>query len=190
MEAGSSTKTALGRVSAGGAGTPELDVTHVALDQPVGSAGGVTPSKNSRRRKMGSHCPSTRSFPSIASSATVLVSPTAAPATRNRQQTSRSRVRMNVRFGFVATELAVSFATSSFRRRRTAARQWQLLCSASLKRLYHFMVALWRETALRLFLSMPDHFAGLCGDQGGSDFSIAGVLGRVRANNVTPPSTL
>ena len=33
--AGSSTKTAFGSVSAGGVGTPELDVTHVVLDQPV-----------------------------------------------------------------------------------------------------------------------------------------------------------
>jgi len=107
--AGSSTNAALGGVSAGGVGTPELDVTHVVLDQPVGSAGGVTPSKNSKRSKMGSHCPSTRSFPSVASAATILGSPTAAAATRNRQQISRSRVCMNVRFGFVITESAVKF---------------------------------------------------------------------------------
>ena len=57
----SSTKTALGSVSAGGMGAPELEVTQVVLDQPVGSVGGVTPSKNSDRSiKMGSHCPSTR----------------------------------------------------------------------------------------------------------------------------------
>ena len=58
--AGSSTKTALGSVSAGGMGTPELDVTHVVLDQPAGSAGGVTPSKNSVRSEEGWHGASTR----------------------------------------------------------------------------------------------------------------------------------
>src|SRR2546426_1078932 len=58
--AGSSTKTALGSVSAGGMGTPELEVTHVVLDKPIGSAGGVTASKNSERIKIGSHCSSTR----------------------------------------------------------------------------------------------------------------------------------
>jgi hypothetical protein len=46
--AGSSMNAALGGVSAGGISTPELDVTHVVLDHPVGSAGGVTPSKNSK----------------------------------------------------------------------------------------------------------------------------------------------
>src|SRR4029077_4603277 len=84
----------------------ELDVTHVVLDHPIGSAGGVTPSKNSKTRKTGSHCPSTRSFSSIASAATILARPTAAAATRNSQETSRSRVCMNVRFGFVATEIS------------------------------------------------------------------------------------
>src|SRR5882762_4700997 len=76
--AGSSTNTALGSVSAGGVGTPELDVTHVVLDQPVGNAGGVTPSKNSKRSTMGSHCPTTRSLPSFASAATILATPIAA----------------------------------------------------------------------------------------------------------------
>src|SRR6476646_4265721 len=103
---GSSTTAALGSVSAGGVGTPELDVTHVVLDHPTGSAGGVTPSKNSKTRKTGSHCPSTRSFPSIASAATILARPTAAAATRNSQEISRSRVCMNVRFGFVAIEIS------------------------------------------------------------------------------------
>jgi hypothetical protein len=50
--AGSSTKAAFGIESAGGVGTPELEVTHsgagpaafVAV-HPAGSAGGVTPSK-------------------------------------------------------------------------------------------------------------------------------------------------
>ena len=47
------------------------------------------------------------------------------------------------------------------------------------------------KTALRLFLSMPDHFAGHCAAiEAGQIFSIAGVLGRVRANNVAPPSAL
>jgi len=50
----------LGGVSAGGMGTPELDVTHVMLDQPDGSAGGVTPSKNSVRSEEGWHGRSTR----------------------------------------------------------------------------------------------------------------------------------
>ena len=111
--AGSSTNAALGGVSAGGAGTPELDVTHAVLDQPVGSAGGVTPSKNSRRSNLGSHCPSSRSFPSFASAATILASPTAEAAIRNRQRISRTRVCMNVRFGFVVTESAVSLANTS-----------------------------------------------------------------------------
>jgi hypothetical protein len=99
--AGSSTNAALGGVSAGGVGTPELDVTHVVLDQPVGSAGGVTPSKSSKRSKIGSQCPSTRSLPSIACAATILVSPSAAAATRNNQKISRSGVCINLRFGFV-----------------------------------------------------------------------------------------
>src|ERR1041385_135114 len=50
--AGSSTKTAFGAESAGGAGRPESDVTQsgwgpaaFAAVQPAGSAGGVTPSK-------------------------------------------------------------------------------------------------------------------------------------------------
>ena len=57
----------------------------------------------------------------------ILASSTAAAATRNRQKTSRSRVRMNVRFGFVVTELTVSLPNSSLRLGRTAACQWQLL---------------------------------------------------------------
>src|SRR6478672_13797213 len=97
--AGSSTNAALGGVSAGGAGTPELDVTHVVLDHPEGSAGGVTLSKNSKRRKMGSHCPSTRSLPSIASAVTIVASPTAPAATKDSQKISPSRVRVNMRFG-------------------------------------------------------------------------------------------
>jgi hypothetical protein len=128
--AGSSTNAALGGVSAGGVGTPELDVTHVVLDHPEGSAGGVTLSKNSERSKIGSHCPSTRSFPSIPCAAMILASSTAAAATRNRQKTSRSRVRMNVRFGFEVTELTVSLANSSRLpkveswRRRARERSW------------------------------------------------------------------
>src|SRR4029077_18145499 len=93
--AGSSTNAALGSVSAGGAGTPESDVTHVVLDQPEGSAGGVTLSKNSDSSKKGTHCPSSRSLPPRASAATILASPSAAAATRNRQQISRSRVGIN-----------------------------------------------------------------------------------------------
>ena len=100
-------------MSAGGVGTPESDVTHVVLDQPEGSAGGVTPSKNSERRKNGSHCPSSRSLPPFASAVTIFTSTTAAPATRNRQKTSRSRVCINLRLGFVVTESAVSLANSS-----------------------------------------------------------------------------
>jgi hypothetical protein len=96
--AGSSTNAALGDVSAGGMGTPELDATHVVLDQPAGSAGGVTPSKNSVRSKIGSHCPSTRSLLPIASAATILVDPIAAAATRNRQNISRSRLSMKHAF--------------------------------------------------------------------------------------------
>src|SRR6476620_11269172 len=128
--AGSSTNAALGGVSAGGVGTPESDVTHVVLDQPEGSAGGVTPSKNSERRKNGSHCPSSRSLPPFASAVTIFTSTTAAPATRNRQKTSRSRVCMNVRFGFVVTESTVSLANSSRLlkveswRRRARDRSW------------------------------------------------------------------
>src|SRR6476659_5135213 len=91
---GSSTTAAYGSVSAGGIGTPELDVTHVVLDHPVGSAGGVTPSKNSKTSKMGLHWPSIRLLPSAAPAAT-LSNPTTAVATRNRQMISRSRVGMN-----------------------------------------------------------------------------------------------
>src|SRR4029450_2427939 len=54
--AGSSTNAAFGSVSAGGLGTPESDVTHVVLDQPGGSAGGVTLSNNSAKTITGSHC--------------------------------------------------------------------------------------------------------------------------------------
>jgi hypothetical protein len=98
--AGSSTNTALGSVLAGGAGTPESDVTHVVLDQPVGSAGGITPSNSSKRSKIGSHDPA----------ATILASATAAAATKNRQKITRSRLRVNAHFGFVAIESAVSLA--------------------------------------------------------------------------------
>src|ERR1043166_9182262 len=121
--AGSSTNAALGGVSAGGIGTPELDVSHVILDQPEGSAGGVTPSKSSRRREMGSHVlqgsgqrsaerTSTRSVPSIAPAATILASATAAAATKNGQKISRSRLGVNAPFGFVVMESAVSLANS------------------------------------------------------------------------------
>ena len=47
------------------------------------------------------------------------------------------------------------------------------------------------KTALRLFLSMPDHFAGHCAAiEAGQFFSTAAVLGCVRADNVAPPSAL
>jgi hypothetical protein len=82
--AGSSTNAALGAVSAGGTGTPELDVTHVVLDQPVGSAGGVTPSKNSMRKENGWHGTSVRSLPSIVSAATIVADPTAAAETKTQ----------------------------------------------------------------------------------------------------------
>jgi hypothetical protein len=52
---GSSLNAALGTVSAVGVGTPELDVAHVMLDQPGGSAGGVTLSKFSVARVTGPH---------------------------------------------------------------------------------------------------------------------------------------
>jgi hypothetical protein len=57
--AGSSTNAAFGGVSAGGGGNPESEVTHVVLDQPNGSAGGITVSKFSERRNTGSHPPAT-----------------------------------------------------------------------------------------------------------------------------------
>jgi hypothetical protein len=44
----------------------------------------------------------------LASTATILASPTAEAAIRNRQRVSRRRVCMNVRFGLVVTESAVS----------------------------------------------------------------------------------
>ena len=64
--AGSSINAALGKVSAGGTGTPEFDVTHkgggpcaFVATQPGGSAGGVTLSKFSLhitgRRQGGEH---------------------------------------------------------------------------------------------------------------------------------------
>jgi hypothetical protein len=56
---------------------------------------------------------STRSVPSIALAATILASPTAAAATKNRQKISRIRVGVNVRFRFVVTESAVTLANSS-----------------------------------------------------------------------------
>ena len=46
---------ALGTVSAGGVGTPALDVTQVMLDQPGGSVGGVTLSKFSARSVIWPH---------------------------------------------------------------------------------------------------------------------------------------
>ena len=49
----SSTTAALGGESAGGTGTPELDVTYVKLDQLGGSMGGVIPSKVSLRARPG-----------------------------------------------------------------------------------------------------------------------------------------
>jgi hypothetical protein len=102
--AGSSTNAELGGVSAGGAGTPELDVTHVVLDQPVGSVGGVTPSKNSVRNEKGLHGRSTQRFSPISAAAPILAGPSAEAEARNRQKRSLSRVSMNVRFVFVVTE--------------------------------------------------------------------------------------
>jgi hypothetical protein len=105
----------------------------------------------------------------IVPAATTLASSTAAAATRNRQQTSRSGVRMNVRFGFV-TELTVSLPNSSLRLDRTAACQWQLLSFASIIRLYQFVVALWRvNSAETIFSCGRPSRRTLCGDQGGSD---------------------
>jgi hypothetical protein len=62
---------------------------------------------------MGSHCTSTRLFPSIAAAATILASATAAAVTRNRQKMSRSGLCMNARFGFVVTESAIRSPNSS-----------------------------------------------------------------------------
>src|SRR5258705_13751673 len=79
--AGSSTNAASGGVSAGGVGTPELDVTHVVLDQPRGNNGGVTPSNSSPKSKNGgSHRASTRSPSSIATATAILANATAAAA--------------------------------------------------------------------------------------------------------------
>jgi hypothetical protein len=86
-------------------GTPELDVTHVVLDQLEGSAGGVTPSKNSKRSNRGSHCPFTRSLPLIPFAATIFASPTAAAATRSKKSTKGNRDHVNLLFKFVIMDL-------------------------------------------------------------------------------------
>ncbi|PYL48607.1 MAG: hypothetical protein DMF32_09005 [Verrucomicrobia bacterium] len=110
MIAGSSTNAALGSVSAGGMGTPELEVTHVVLDQPGDSTGGVTPSKFSLRRRTGLHVPSwltAREQP---------ISPKrggAAAATKSKQRTGCSRDGFNVRLGYVVIASAISFARTS-----------------------------------------------------------------------------
>ena len=67
---------------------------------------------------------------------------------------------MNVRFGFVVTELTVSLANSSLRLPEEQHANGNCCGSASLTGLYHLVFAVWRETALRLFLSLPDHFSG------------------------------
>ena len=47
------------------------------------------------------------------------------------------------------------------------------------------------KTALRLFLSVADHFTPhRAAIEAGQIFCIAGALGRVRANDVAPPSAL
>src|SRR5882724_11914521 len=80
--AGSSMNAALGGVSAGGVGTPELDVAHVVLDQPEGSDGGITSSNDSVKSKLGlRQRTSTCSLSSIATATAILVRATAAAVT-------------------------------------------------------------------------------------------------------------
>jgi hypothetical protein len=99
--AGSSINAALGGVTAGGVGTPELDVAHVVLDQPEGSAGGVTSSNDSVKSKLGSRQrTSTCSLSSIATATAILARATAAAVTTSRKNTEGND-RGNLLFTFV-----------------------------------------------------------------------------------------
>src|SRR6266436_9761636 len=103
--AGSSMNAALGGVSAGGVGTPELDVAHVVLDQPEGSAGGVTSSNDSVKSKLGSRQrTSTCSLSSIATATAILVRATAAAVTTSGQST-KGNDRVNLLFIFFVMDL-------------------------------------------------------------------------------------
>ena len=102
MVTGSSTTTALGGVSAGGVGTPELDVTQVVLAQPGGSAGGITLSKFSARRVTGSHAdasspdePARLLAPKEASAVSAA---TAAETKKRKQRTYRNGNAANLLF--------------------------------------------------------------------------------------------
>jgi hypothetical protein len=97
-------------IGPGGMGAPELEVTHVVLDQPGGSRGGITPSKFSLRRRTGLHVPSwlTAREQSIGPERGSAVA-----ATNSKQRTGCSRDGFNVRLGYVVIESAISFAPTS-----------------------------------------------------------------------------
>lgn len=96
---------ALGGVSAGGVGTPELDVAHVVLDQPEGNAGGVTSSNDSVKSKLGSRQRiSTCSLLSIATATAILARATAAAVTTTRKSTEGND-RVNLLLTFFVMDL-------------------------------------------------------------------------------------
>ena len=99
---GSLMKAALGVESAGGFGSPESDVTHVVLDQPGGSAGGVTKSKFSVRSVTGSHEPSTRTASPAMIPRASLATRTAAAAMNSRRKDNRGRDRVILFFKVTA----------------------------------------------------------------------------------------
>jgi len=134
ITAGSSMNAALGSVSAGGLGSPELDVTQsgggpctfVAI-QPGGNVGGVTPSKFSPnstgfQQQQSGHCGGTGTGTAAEISLSELpparwprareepvAAKVAMPAAtkNNKQNRRRTRGGVNLRFEFVVIELPV-----------------------------------------------------------------------------------
>src|SRR6476620_579123 len=121
--AGSSMNAAFGDVSAGGVGTPLLEVTQSGggpsasvANQPWGNAGGVTPSKFSLRAlrpKHGPHLPVRIS----ALIGRIANRPMPAAMRKRRKPRLRNPVRVNVSFRLasIAAKLQLVFSTEALR---------------------------------------------------------------------------
>ena len=119
----SSMNAAFGDVSAGGVGTPLLEVTQsgggpsaLVANQPCGNAGGVTPSKFSLRvlrPKHGPHLPVRIS----ALIGRIANRPMPAAMRKRRKPRFRNAVRVNVRFRLasIAAKLQLVFSTEALR---------------------------------------------------------------------------
>ena len=163
-------KAALGGVSADGMGTPEFDVPQSGGDpcafvaiQPGGNAGGASPSKFS-----------------LSTNGII----TGGRARRGRHWSVGGPANV-VRRSRFACALAYRTRGDSSQPPLMQPRQLpqsQMLWCASLSRLYHFVVALWRvNSAETIFFYARPFRRTLCGDRGGSDFfPLPGVRPRSR----------